>query len=275
MRFASLAQKCAQKANSLYQKMLMLSALPKMPLPPQNLPPFYQVANRRLPLRLAAHKNARRLTLRLEPGGLGLRVTAPPTAGSDEILNFIRKYHLWLEKRLAALPAPDADNAPALRDGGFIPLFGIPRRIIHCPGRGLTTLREENGEKQILVYGQAQFLPRHIRDFLKKQAARTLTPLAAKHAAALGCKPKSISYKDTKTRWGSCSSEQKLSFSWRIMMAPLAVIDYLAAHEAAHLVEMNHSPRFWALCERLCPETKQQRAWLKQNGQKLHAIVFD
>ena len=274
MRLAAFAKKCAQKANSLYKQVLMLSALPKSPAK-AGLPQFYTVANRRLPLKLVPHNRTRRLTLRVEAGGHGLRITVPLNADSNEILNFIRKHHIWLEKRLATLPAPDTKNAPSLKNGGFIPLFGIPHRIIHCTGRGVTQLREENGEGQILVYGQEQFLARHIRDFLKKQAEAILTQLVNKHAATLGRKPKAISYKDTKTRWGSCSSEQKLAFSWRIIMAPAGVVDYLAAHEVAHLAEMNHSRRFWDLCEKLCPESKKHRAWLKQNGQKLHAVLFE
>ena len=85
---------------------------------------------------------------------------------------------------------------------------------------------------------------------------------------------KSIRYKDTVSRWGSCSSEGNLSFSWRIMMAPRPVIDYLVAHEVAHLVHMNHGPKFWALCEELCPDTKRCKAWLKKNGSALQAIGF-
>jgi len=274
MRFASLARKCLQRVNFLYKPMPVLPAMPKPPARP-DVPLFYIVAKRRLPLRLVPLRRARRLTLRVEAGGRGLRVSAPLTAGRGEIMGFIKKHHHWLETRLAALPAPDTANAPSLKPGGFIPLFGAPHRIIHCAGRGLTHVRESAGEKQILVYGQEQFLPRHIRDFLKKQAEAVLTPLVYKHAAALGRKPKAISYKDTKTRWGSCSSERKLAFSWRIMMAPLGVIDYLAAHEAAHLAEMNHSRNFWDLCEKLCPETQKQRAWLKHNGQQLHAVLFD
>ena len=80
--------------------------------------------------------------------------------------------------------------------------------------------------------------------------------------------------KDTRSRWGSCSWNGNLSFSWRIVMAPPLVIDYLAAHEVAHLQEMNHGPKFWALCKQLCPRMEEARTWLKQHGSQLHAIDF-
>ena len=91
----------------------------------------------------------------------------------------------------------------------------------------------------------------------------------------MGRKAKAISYKDTTSRWGSCTSEGRLAFSWRIMMAPPAVLDYLVAHEVAHLKEMNHGPKFWKLCEQLCPGTERCKAWLKRNGAALQAIGFE
>jgi len=97
----------------------------------------------------------------------------------------------------------------------------------------------------------------------------------ALHAKTVGKPVKSMTLKDTRSRWGSCSWDGKLSFSWRIVMAPPIVIDYLAAHEVAHLREMNHGPAFWALCRKLCPEMDEAKAWLKRHGSALHAIDFD
>ena len=96
----------------------------------------------------------------------------------------------------------------------------------------------------------------------------------ARHAGALGKTVTAISMKDTRSRWGSCTAQGRLSFSWRIVMAPDHVIDYLAAHEVAHLEEMNHGPRFWSLCRRLCPHTDEAKSWLKRNGSALHSIDF-
>ena len=96
----------------------------------------------------------------------------------------------------------------------------------------------------------------------------------ARHTEQLGKPAAGLRVKDTKSRWGSCTSDGKLSFSWRIAMAPAHVLNYLAAHEVAHLEEMNHGPKFWALCRRLCPDTDTAKAWLKRHGSALHAVDF-
>ncbi len=125
------------------------------------------------------------------------------------------------------------------------------------------------------VSGMPEHVGRRIAAFLKKEARADLKRLAATHAATIRAPIRSISMKDTRSRWGSCSSEGNLSFSWRIVMAPPSVIDYLAAHEVAHLKEMNHGPRFWALCKKLCPGMEEAKSWLKRHGSQLHAIDFD
>ena len=110
---------------------------------------------------------------------------------------------------------------------------------------------------------------------MKREAKRDIEALVAKHSATIGQRARAIRFRDTKSRWGSCTSDGTLSFSWRIMMAPPLVIDYLVAHEVAHLKEMNHSARFWKLCRELCPETDRCKDWLKRNGTALQAIGFE
>jgi len=240
---------------------------------PMSFPQFYMLSDRKLPLKVMANSRAKRLILRVESGGRGLRVTIPPGTGNREVQHFIDRYRGWLENRLAGLPAPVGDGL-MLKNGSRIPLLGKPHLIVYAGGRGITDVREREGELQITVYGEECYLARRIRDFLKKQAESAIAPLVAKHSQMIGRKPKSIRYKDTVSRWGSCSADGHLSFSWRIVMAPVEVIDYLAAHEVAHLVEMNHGSQFWALCEKLCQDAKRYRAWLKRNGQVLHSIDF-
>jgi predicted metal-dependent hydrolase len=109
---------------------------------------------------------------------------------------------------------------------------------------------------------------------LKKQARCDLVQAVERHAPNIGVKAKSITLRDTTSRWGSCSSSGALSFSWRIILAPPEVLDYLAAHEVAHLREMNHSPRFWKLVEENCSHFKSSRAWLKNHGSSLHAVLI-
>ena len=109
---------------------------------------------------------------------------------------------------------------------------------------------------------------------LKKEARKDLEQLVSIYARMVGHKVKSLSFKDTRSRWGSCAADGALSFSWRIVMAPPSVLDYLAAHEVAHFVHMNHSAEFWALCRTLCPHTEESRHWLKSEGTTLQAIEF-
>lgn len=228
------------------------------------------VADRELPLRIVENDRARRLTLRIDSGGKGLRVTVPPGLANGEVERFLGRHQGWLETRLAKLP-----DKPQVRAGVKMPLRGRPHLIVHQAGkRGTVTPGEHEGADALFVYGEEQHLPRRLSDFLKREAKRDIEALVAKHTASVGRKAKAIRFKDTSSRWGSCTSDGSLSFNWRIMMAPPTVIDYLVAHEVAHLKEMNHGPKFWALCKELCPRTEEAKAWLKRNGGSLQAIEF-
>ena len=231
---------------------------------------MHEVAGRTLPLKIVENDRARRLTLRIEAGGRGLRVTVPPGIRDSEVQRFIDKHTGWLEQRLAKVP-----ERPEVRPGVKLPLRGVPHVIVHAPEtRGTVTAGMQDGEPALFVHGDRRHLGRRLSDHLKREAKRDIEPLVARHAAAVGRRAKAIRFKDTVSRWGSCTSDGSLSFSWRIMMAPPTVIDYLVAHEVAHLRVMNHGPRFWALCRELCPRTDEARAWLKRNGGALQAIGF-
>lgn len=229
----------------------------------------HAVAERNLPLKIVENNRAKRLTLRIEAGGRGLRVTVPPGLRKGEVEQFLDRHQGWLETKLAKLP-----NQPRVRPGVKLPIRGEAHLIVHEDGRGTVATEIIAGEPVLRVYGRAEHLPRRVADFLKREARNDIERLVAKHTVSVGRAARSIRYKDTSSRWGSCSSEGNLSFSWRIMMAPPVVIDYLVAHEVAHLKEMNHGPKFWALCTKLCPRTEDARAWLKRNGGALQAIDF-
>ncbi len=232
---------------------------------------LHVVAGRSLPLRIVENRRARRLTLRIDSGGRGLRVTVPPGVAWREVNRFLSRHQDWLEKHLAKVPV-----RPNVRPGIKLPLRGVPHRIVHEPGtRGTVTVSKKTGEPLLIVHGERQHLSRRLSDFLKRQAKRDIEALVEKHTTTIRKRAKAIRFRDTVSRWGSCTSEGNLSFSWRIMMAPPAVIDYLVAHEVAHLKEMNHGAKFWKLCEQLCPETERCRAWLKRNGGALQAIGFE
>jgi predicted metal-dependent hydrolase len=231
----------------------------------------HTIAGRTLPLRIVENERARRLTLRIDAGGQGLRVTVPPGLRRGEVEKFLDRHQGWLEQRLAKVP-----DRPQVRPGIRIPVRGVPHLIVHEPGkRGTVEVSRDEAGPVLIVHGDRLHLPRRVADFLKREARREIEALVAKHTAAVGRKAKAIRFKDTTSRWGSCTSDGSLSFSWRIMMAPAPVIDYLVAHEVAHLKEMNHGPKFWKLCTELCPDTKRCKDWLKRNGGALQAIGFE
>jgi predicted metal-dependent hydrolase len=164
-------------------------------------------------------------------------------------------------KRLKAL-APSI----SLAHGAAVPLGGVPHPVLHDPSRRGGAF-VENGA--IIVTGAAEFLPRRLRDFLRVEAKRRILPLAAIHAARLGVAIKAIRVKDTQSRWGSCAPDGTLAFSWRLVMAPDRVLDYVVAHEVAHLRELNHSPRFWAHVKALAPHREEAETWLREEGPAL------
>ena len=125
-----------------------------------------------------------------------------------------------------------------------------------------------------MVPGPNRMVAPRTKAFFKLQARQALIEATDKYAAAVGQDYKSLTVRDTTSRWGSCSSIGNINYSWRLIMAPQAVLEYVAAHEVAHLVEMNHSDRFWAVVGSLCPNFDVQRIWLRQNGEKLHLIKF-
>lgn len=210
------------------------------------------------------------MTLRFEPGGRALKLTVPEGLPEREVSAFLTRHQGWLMTKLARF-----SGESELEDGGTILVRGVAHRIERTGRlRGLTEALVIDDEAVLRVGGAEEHLRRRIADYLKKEARSELERLVAVYAGRTGRRARSLSLKDTRSRWGSCSAEGDLSFSWRIAMAPPKVIAYLAAHEVAHLQEMNHGPRFWALCESLCPETKDAKHWLKRNGTMLHAIDF-
>jgi predicted metal-dependent hydrolase len=243
------------------------SPAPRQPV----LERVHLVANRELPLKIVENDRAKRMTLRIDAGGRGLRVTIPPGLRQGEVDLFLDRHRNWLETKFAKLP-----DRPKVRPGVKMPLRGVPHLIVHEPAkRGTVTEGNDAGRPALIVHGREEHLPRRLADFLKRAAKNDIEPLVAKHCARVGRQAKAVRFKDTSSRWGSCTSDGSLSFSWRIMMAPPTVIDYLVSHEVAHLKEMNHGPKFWALCKELCPRTEEARAWLKRNGSALQAIDFD
>lgn len=224
-----------------------------------------------MPLTIRHNARATRITLRIEPGGRALKMTIPTGLRERDVTDFLSRHQGWLETKLSKF-SEDA----GLRPGSEIMLRGLVHRIDHTGHlRGLTEVAIIDGQPVIRVSGMEEHIGRRLAAFLKKEARKDLGDYVAIHAKAVGKPVRSLSMKDTRSRWGSCSWDGNLSFSWRIVMAPPMVIDYLAAHEVAHLREMNHGPEFWALCWDLCPHMEAAKKWLKRHGTQLHAIDFD
>jgi predicted metal-dependent hydrolase len=220
---------------------------------------IYRVALKRL-------ASSRRYTLRVRAASRDVLLTMPARGTLKAAKDFAERHAAWIGVRLARLPKP-----VAFAPGEIAPLRGVDHRIVHRPGaRGVVWVEAGAEGPLIVVAGSAAHVGRRVADYLKREARRDLESAVARHAAALGLKPRRLALRDTTSRWGSCSSTGALNFSWRLILAPPFVLDYLAAHEVAHIQHMNHSPMFWALTRRLFPDTDRAEAWLKAHGNSLH-----
>lgn len=207
---------------------------------------------------------ARRLSLRVSRLDGRVTLTLPNRTPEREAIHFIESRELWLRKHLIGIRPEHVVQA-----GGTVPYQG--REIaIEAGSVRRTALRDG-----VLHVPDADTAGVRVRAFLKLRARDELAAASDRYAAALGRSYHRISLRDTRSRWGSCSSEGVLMYSWRLIMAPRQVLDYVAAHEVAHLVEMNHSARFWAVVEQLFPDHKVCRKWLRDKGGDLHRVRFD
>lgn len=224
-------------------------------------------------LSIAIDGKMREITIRRSPLArtMALRVDAvrgvvlvlPSRATLKDGERFLRGHLDWLAERLRLLPG----RLPLVA-GTSVPLGGLPHPIIHRPEarRGVWV---EDGAIQ--VSGDPAHVARRVGDFLRAEARRVLIPKVHAMAARLERRPSRVSLKDTVSRWGSCSAQGAIALSWRLVMAPDWVADYVVAHEAAHLAELNHSPAFWALVAGLGVDVRRGRAWLRRHGGELHA----
>jgi predicted metal-dependent hydrolase len=228
------------------------------------VPDWLRLGEPALSLRLRRHPRARRLVLRVPASGGDPVLTAPARTGLGEIRRFALAHEGWLRERLAARPDP-----VAIAPGSLIPVLGQPHRIAIGPRPAL-----DAAAGQLDLPGPEARLPAQAAAFLRERARLACREAVARHASRLGRPFGRISLRDPRTRWGSCSARGDLMFSWRLAMAPPDVLDYVAAHEVAHLVEMNHSGRFWAVLATLLPGFRAPRQWLRDEGGMLHRYLF-
>lgn len=210
------------------------------------------------------NSRARRVSLRIDPTGGAVVVTLPTRATRKAGMALLMGHAEWVSSRLAALP-----EAVVFADGATLPIGGVPHRIRHAPGvRGGAFLLDQ----ELHVTGAVDFLSRRVRDFLRQEARRRLGALVMAKAGLIGVIPKRVTIKDTTSRWGSCAPDKSLALSWRLVMTPAFVQDYVVAHEVAHLRHMNHGPKFWGLVDELTPHTRAAIPWLRAEGSRLLRI---
>ncbi len=216
-----------------------------------------------LPLKVVQSSRCRRLSLRIDQKEKKAILNLPPLCTVRRALQFVEANRSWIEKHLAEIPA-----SRRFADGEEICLLGRPTMIRHCPDLKSGAVLEDDVLK---VSGEAAFLPRRVKDFIRRQAQVYLLELSRQKAALIGCRVNRVTIKDTKSRWGSCSTLNNINYNWRIALAPAEVIDYLAAHEVAHLKHRDHSRAFWTCVKNLSCCAESGRRWLKLNSRLLYA----
>lgn len=223
-----------------------------------------EIGNPPIPIRIVHSTRARRYALRISNKDGSVRLTLPRFSEITEAIQFAQEHEGWMRKHLAKQLKPlyPKFETRILFDGA------------HCliePGQG-RRVKFENGV--LYVPGPSETVAAKLRGFFKTLARDRLVAASQHYADKLGQSFGRVTLRDTRSRWGSCTSDGNLMYSWRLIMAPEAVQTYVAAHEVCHLIEMNHSTAFWNLVERLCPDYRSKRKWLKANGALLHRYQF-
>lgn len=209
---------------------------------------------------------ARRFSLRVSRLDGKITLTLPARARERDAMAFLQAQEGWLRETLAAMPET---GGVAVGPGMLLPVEGRLLRIL--PGAGRAVRVEGDA---LVVPGEPAQAGARVAAWLKALARDRLARASSEYAARVGRSYTRLTLRDTRSRWGSCSHDGALMYSWRLILAPPSVLDYVAAHEVAHLVEMNHSAAYWAIVSRLYPGWRQERAWLHGHGQDLHRYRF-
>jgi len=222
------------------------------------------VGGRSVPLLLRHHPRARRLILKIDAETDGAVVTIPPGTTIADGLEMAKRQSDWIVRQLDGLP-----RRVPFEDGRRVPFMGQDLLIRHMPAsRGTVWIVGDT----LCVAGQAEHLARRLTDWMKRRVRQEISAKVEEKAARIQCRAGRISIRDTRTRWGSCTEDGGMSFSWRLVMTPGYVLDYVVAHEVAHLVHMDHGARFWSLVEDLAADMKGAKHWIDGQGATLHRI---
>lgn len=243
---------------------ILTTALRAPPPPTTALEPLRLPSGALVPIVLRRSARAHRSAIKIRAGDLAVELVVPERARLATALDFLDSRRDWLAARFTALPGPVTFNP-----GAVIPVLGRDRTLRTSlrplPGNGPFELTATTIE----VAGRPEHIARRTRDGLVALAATVLRAASYELAERVGRRPSAVVIGNPRTRWGSCSSKGVLRYSWRLILAPEPVLRYVAAHEVAHLLHMNHSPAFWTLVESLHPGFAQDRAWLKSHGSAL------
>lgn len=221
---------------------------------------LYRISNR-----------AQRISLRVNSSEREVIVTMPSRHALEKARSFAKAQNDWINVQLEALPAPQP-----FVPGGTILLYGDTYQLENPSARGRPEVIKDN--HIVNIPAPIEAFSGRTRRLLIREARSELQAATQKYAEILGKEVEKVSVRDTRSRWGSCITRQgkgHISYSWRLISAPPFVLDYVAAHECAHMIEANHSADFWAIVDDICPDTKKAKAWLRKNGALLHAVGAD
>jgi predicted metal-dependent hydrolase len=221
-----------------------------------------RIDGRAVEVTMRLNPRARRLIVKVHPSTGEISVIAPSQRALDRAMDFAQGEAPWIARQLARVP-----QRVALTLGQTIPFRGREHLILRGE-RGPVTVDAEGAI--LRVGGRDEHVPRRLLDFLKREARLQMEALSRDYAARLDAKVRRVTVRDTASRWGSCSANKSLSYCWRLVLAPPFVLEYVVAHEVAHLREMNHGPRFWRLVRTLVADIETPQAWLKKHGTGLH-----
>ncbi|MGB1236391.1 MAG: M48 family metallopeptidase [Planktomarina sp.] len=215
-------------------------------------------------VRLIRSSRAKRLSLRVSQLDGAVRLTLPQRCSMSLAEEFLTDRADWVRKHVG-----NSAVTQIIGEGAGIPFLGVNRTVVQGSGRTVTVT-----DTELQVPAKPDRIGIKLQTFLKERARAAVVAATNAYADRLDVTVGRISLKDTRSRWGSCSSAGNINYSWRLIMAPAPVLNYVAAHEVAHRLEMNHSNRYWANVARIYPDYNTQRAWLRTNGTALHSYRF-
>jgi len=225
------------------------------------------IDGKRVPVKLVVNPRARHVSVRIDPTRREAIATAPTKRHLKHAAQFAAERAGWIHAELARLP-----KGVTLQPGSFVTFQGVEHELVWERGRKPARIEADLIPRLVVPASDPALFEARLLRFFKDQAREQLIDRVAHHAVTLSVQPEKIQVKELRSRWGSCSVDGVLSFSWRLILAPPFVLDYLAAHETAHLREMNHSRRFWAHVKRCMPDYERGRDWLHEHGYALHAV---